>query len=105
MREFFQELLNASTEQVYVLVALLKEQLCSSGSLPLIIHVDNDQLIQLIFEAEQFRNKLVAANVRSRVAHCFFNSPHYIFIRVSQVKEQEFGILSDTEHLSGVSDG
>lgn len=61
--ELFKELFNATREKIDVLVTLLEEDLSDSGALALITHVDYDELVRLILEAEKLWDDLVPANI------------------------------------------
>ena len=97
-----QELLNASTQEVSVLVPFLAQQLSVLSALPFIIHIGDYQLVGLILEAEKLWNRLVAGYIRAWEIDCLLDAPQVVLVWVSQVKQQERCVGRYSKHVSGV---
>ena len=97
-----QELLDASTQEVSVLIPFLAQQLGVLRALPLIIHVSDYQLVGLILEAEKLWNCLVAGYIRAWEIDCLLDAPQVVLVRVSKVEQQERCVGRDSKHVSGV---
>lgn len=97
--ELLCELLDTPAQEVDILVALLKEDLRQCRALALIAHVDDDQLIRLVFKAEELRYNLIAADVRGRVVNGLLNVIQLIVLWVPQIEQKELSVLGNSQHL------
>jgi hypothetical protein len=61
----FKEGFTPATEQEYIIVAFLAQELGLGYTLTLVEHVDNDELVWGILEPEQLRNGLVTSYIDS----------------------------------------
>jgi len=96
------KLLDSTANEVDILITLFKEDLGNLGSLALVAHVNDDQLIRLVFEAEQLRDHLVTTDIRSWVVDGLFNVEHLVLLGVSHVQQQKLCVLGNTQHLSSI---
>ena len=87
VRALFQKLLNATTKQECVFVALLSQQGSLRSALSLIIHVAYDQLVRCILESVELRNGAVTSDVCRWEIDGLFYMPVCIFIRFSEIKK------------------
>jgi hypothetical protein len=102
MGEVLCELLDSSANEVDILITLFKKDLGNLGSFALVAHVNDDQLIRLVFEAEQLWDNLVTTNIRSWVVDGLFNVEHLVFLGVSHVQQQKLCVLCNTQHLGSI---
>ncbi len=61
-----QESLAPSTEEKYIIIAFLGQELSLGDSLAFIKHIDDDQFIRLVLESEKLRDCLVSGDI-----HCW----------------------------------
>ena len=81
--KLFQKLFAASRKQKCILVALLIKQLSVLGAVPLVIHVDYNKFIRLVFKPVHFWKHFVSADIGSWKVDCFFNAPQVVILWLS----------------------
>lgn len=99
-----EECLDASAQQEGVLVAFLIEELSVLDARPFVKHVANDKFVRCVTESEQLGDCLVSGNVGSGEVDGLLDVPFLIFVRLSQVKQQELGVSRDAQHVCRVGD-
>ena len=98
--EVLNELLEAATDKVDILVTLLEKDLSYLGTLTLVTHVDHYKFVRRVLETEELWDQLVTTDVWSRVVKGLLDVAKHIILGLPHVQEQELSILCNTKHLS-----
>ncbi len=73
------------------------------GSIPFIVHVDNDDLVRVVLEPQQLAEDLISEDVWCWETDSFFDMELLVVIFISQVKQDELSLSSNAQHVSGAS--